>query len=74
MQPEPVPAAPAADQPQKTAPALELLDATYPKSPGVAATDVLEKFLAAKTLTERLTLIETQIPESELAKTCLMGA
>ncbi|MGL5017542.1 MAG: hypothetical protein ACRDBP_05375, partial [Luteolibacter sp.] len=45
-----------------------------PKSPGVAATDVLEKFLAAKTLTERLTLIETQIPESELAKTCLMGA
>ena len=35
--------------------------------------EVLEKFLAATTLAERLPLIETQTPEAELAKSCLAG-
>lgn len=33
--------------------------------------EVLEKFLTAKTLAERLPLIETQTPEAELVKSCL---
>lgn len=44
-----------------------------PITPGAAALEVLEKFLAAKTLAERLPLIETQTPESELASSCLAG-
>lgn len=42
-------------------------------SPGAAALEVLEKFLNAKTLSERLPLIETQTPEAELANSCLAG-
>lgn len=33
--------------------------------------EVLEKFITAKTLAERLPMIETQTPEAELAKSCL---
>jgi hypothetical protein len=33
----------------------------------------LEKFLAAKTLAERLPMMETQTPEAELANSCLAG-
>lgn len=42
-----------------------------PESPGKAANDVLDKFLAAKSLPERLSMIETKTPESELVKSCL---
>lgn len=37
----------------------------------MAAMEVLEKFLTAKTLAERLPHMETQTPEAELAKSCL---
>ena len=43
------------------------------KSPGQVAKEVLDQFLAAKTLAERLPLMEMHTPESELAKTCLAG-
>ncbi len=42
-----------------------------PKSPSEATREVLDQFLAAKTLAERLPLIETRTPEEELAKSCL---
>ncbi|MES2921892.1 MAG: hypothetical protein V4819_10105 [Verrucomicrobiota bacterium] len=42
-----------------------------PKSPREFAKEVLDKFLDAKTLTERLSLIETRTSESELAKSPL---
>jgi hypothetical protein len=41
---------------------------------GVAALEVLEKFLSAKTLAERLPLIETSLSESDLANTVLASA
>ena len=44
-----------------------------PTTPGMVAMEVLDKFLAAKTLAERLPMIETQTPEAELAKSCLAG-
>ncbi len=60
--------------------ALSLIDSTpalpaglEAKTPGEVAKEVLEKFLAAKTLAERLPLMETQMPEPELAKSCLAG-
>ena len=43
------------------------------KSPGMEALGILEKFVAAKSLSERLPLIETKSPENELAATCLAG-
>lgn len=43
------------------------------KTPGQVAKEVLDQFLAAKTLAERLPLMEMHTPESELAKTCLAG-
>lgn len=42
-----------------------------PATPGVEAREVLEKFLTAKSLAERLPLIETRTPEAELANSCL---
>lgn len=42
-------------------------------SPWKAAEEVLEKFLSAKSLAERLPLIETRTPEDELAAGCLAG-
>jgi hypothetical protein len=42
-------------------------------TPGMAAMAVLEKFLNAKTLAERLPHMETQTPEVELAQSCLSG-
>jgi len=44
-----------------------------PKAPGQVAKEVLDQFLTAKTLSERLPLMETRTPESELAKSCLAG-
>lgn len=40
-------------------------------TPGVEAQEALEKFLTAKSLAERLPLIETRTPEAELANSCL---
>ena len=42
-----------------------------PKAPAMEALAVLEKFLAAKSLAERLPIIETKTPEGELAASCL---
>jgi hypothetical protein len=42
-------------------------------SPSQAAREVLDKFLAAKNLAERLPLMETKLAEADLAKTCLAG-
>lgn len=42
-----------------------------PKTPGEVSKEVLDQFLAAKTLAERLSLMETHTTESELAKSCL---
>ena len=53
--------------------APELPAGLEPISPAAAAMEVLEKFLNAKTLAERLPLIETQTPEAELALSCLAG-
>lgn len=44
-----------------------------PNSSWKDAEAVLEKFLAANSLAERLPLIETQTPEEELAASCLAG-
>ena len=43
------------------------------KTPSEVSKEVLDQFLAAKTLGERLPLMETQTPESELSKSCLAG-
>ena len=61
------------EQPVIGEPLESLPDGIEPKLPGEAAREVLEKFLAAKTLAERLPMMETQTPEAELAKSCLAG-
>ena len=45
-----------------------------PKTPAQVAKEVLDQFLAAKTLAERLPLMETHTPETDLAKSCLARA
>jgi hypothetical protein len=74
-EPEPVPTlpVPAPDQARIMEPPLEAPGGIEPITPGMVAMEVLEKFLAAKTLAERLPLIETQTPEAELANSCLAG-
>ena len=62
---------PTPDLPQIGEPPPTLPDGIDPITPGMAAMEVLEKFLAAKSLAERLPLMETQTPEAELAKSCL---
>jgi hypothetical protein len=42
-------------------------------TPSTEVMEVLEKFLAVKTLAERIPMIETQTPVAELAKSCLAG-
>jgi hypothetical protein len=64
---------PAPDQARIMEPPLAVPDGIEPTTPGMVAMEVLEKFLAAKTLAERLPLIETQTPEAELANSCLAG-
>ena len=58
----------------------ELADAQPPtpaglaaKSPGMEALAVLENFLGAKSLDERLPMIETKSPPEEIAASCLNG-
>jgi hypothetical protein len=60
-------------QPTIVEPPPELPEGIEPKSPGIAALEVLEKFLAAKTLAERMPMMETQTPETELAVSVLAG-
>lgn len=64
--PVPVPA-----QPSLSEPAPPLPDGIEPKAPGMEALSVLEKFLAAKSLAERLPVIETKSSPEELAESCL---
>jgi hypothetical protein len=66
--PVPAPDLPQIDEPPTVAP-----DASESATPGMAAMEVLEKFLSAKSLAERLPMIETKTPEAELAKSCLNG-
>ena len=42
-------------------------------NPGLEAEDVVHAFLAAKTLSERLPMLETKTPETELKNSCLAG-
>jgi hypothetical protein len=62
---------PEPEQPQIIQPPPEYPGGIEPKAPGIAALEVLEKFLAAPTLAERRPMMETQTPESELAISCL---
>ena len=74
--PEPsIPALPVpSPEPPKTAEqSPSVPDKVEPPTPSQAATEVLKKFLAAETLTERLSLVATQTPEPALAKSCLAG-
>lgn len=64
--PVPVPAQPSLIEPTPTLP-----EGIEPKAPGMEALSVLEKFLAAKSLAERLPVIETKTPPEELATSCL---
>lgn len=70
---EPVPVLPVPDpaRPSITQPPPDLPDGLEPVDPNNAAFEVLEKFLAAKSLAERLPLMETKTPEPELAKSSL---
>lgn len=52
-------------------PSVELPAGIEPLIPGKAENDLLEKFLAAKSLKERLPMIETKTSLEELAKSCL---
>lgn len=64
---------PAPEQPTLIEPVPELPAGVEPKSPGMEALAVLEKFINAKSLAERLPIIETKSPEAELATSCLAG-
>lgn len=64
--PVPAPELPAIIKPVPTLP-----EGIAPETPGKSANDALEKFLAAKSLPERLSLIETKTPDAELTKSCL---
>ncbi len=83
-QPPPKPPAPSAASPAKIAnaqpaeisatnvePAAQLPYGLEPVSPWKDAEAVLEQFLAAKSLAERLPLIETRTSAAELASSCL---
>ncbi|RYD21332.1 MAG: hypothetical protein EOP88_11810 [Verrucomicrobiaceae bacterium] len=58
-------------QPQIVEPVPELPEGMEPVSPSSQAREVLDKFLAAKTLAERLPLIETKTAQAELEASCL---
>jgi hypothetical protein len=76
VKPDPQPAAPTpppVEPPTLLEPAPALPDGIEAKSPAMEALDVLQSFLAAKTLAERLPMMETRTPEAELAASCLAG-
>jgi hypothetical protein len=63
----------APQQPVIADPPPSLPDGLEPITPGSIASEILDKFLAAKNLSERIPMIETQTPLSELEKSCLSG-
>jgi hypothetical protein len=65
---------PPAEQPTLIEPVPALPEGIKEKSPAMEALAVLEKFLSAKSLAERLPMIETKTPEGELAASCLAGS
>lgn len=73
---EPIPTLPVSKPalPNIVEPPPELPAGIEPFDAQAAAQEVLEKFLTAKSLTERLPLIETKTTEPELAKSCLSGS
>lgn len=62
---------PAATQKELVQPPPPMPDGLEAKSPGMEALAVLERFLNAKSLAERLPLIETKTPEAEITNSCL---
>jgi hypothetical protein len=62
---------PTPEQPVLIEPVPDLPPGMEPKAPGIAALEVLEKFLKAKSLEERLPMMETKTPQPELAASCL---
>ncbi|MEO5916150.1 MAG: hypothetical protein ABIS50_18075 [Luteolibacter sp.] len=70
-EPVPVLPVPAPELPSIVEPPPDLPEGLEPVDPGKAAEETLDKFLAAKSLPERLPLIETKTTEPELAKSCL---
>ena len=60
-------------QPDIVAPAPDLPEGVEPGDPAKASVKVLEQFLAAKSLAERLPLMEVHTPEAELAQSVLAG-
>jgi hypothetical protein len=73
---DPAPSIPVSrpELPTLTEPLPEPPSGLEPLDSQKAAQDVLEKFLTAKSLPERLPLIETKTTEPELVKSCLSGA
>lgn len=71
--PQPTPPATASAQPAED-PKSDAPEALEPVSPWKDSEAVLEKFLAAKSLAERLPLIETRTVGDELAASCLASA
>ena len=68
----PVPTPPA-EQTTLIEPPPPLPDGIEEKSPGMEALEVLEIFLAAGSLKDRLPMIETKTPMEELQSSCLAG-
>ena len=64
---------PPSEQPTLIEPVPVLPEGIEEKLPGTEAMAVLEKFLSAKTLAERMPMIETKSTEAELAASCLAG-
>jgi hypothetical protein len=62
---------PSPEQPVLIEPAPELPAGIGAKSPGMAALEILEKFLTASSLAERLPIMETKTPEAELVTSIL---
>lgn len=60
-------------QPDIYSPMPSLPNGLVVKPPSERAMETLQKFLEAKTLAERLPMLETKMNEEELAKTCLAG-
>lgn len=58
-------------QPTLIEPVPELPEGMKPQSQAMESLEVLEKFLAAKSLAERIPMIETKTSEAELAASCL---
>lgn len=67
----PVLPVPPPEQPAIVEPPPELPEGIEPITPSTEAREVLDKFLAARTLAERMPFIETKTSQSELEASCL---